>query len=203
MLAYAFAAGVPASWVIADTVYGFEDMRDWLEKQRRYYVLAVPATHQVWIGGESQVVGLLAALLPDHAWTPLSAGEGSQGPRVYEWAWLRLPYKREENEGCASWLLVRRSLSNPSERAYYRVYGPAELTLSDVVLLAGSRWKIEEGFEQAKGEVGLDHYEVRSWKAWYRYVTLALLAYAFLMVMRVQAQAEEQKKRMLSSTYVR
>jgi len=99
--------------------------------------------------------------------------------------------------------LVRRSLSNPSERAYYRVYGPAELTLSDVVLLAGSRWKIEEGFEQAKGEVGLDHYEVRSWKAWYRYVTLALLAYAFLMVMRAQAQAEEQKKRMLSSTYVR
>ena len=79
----------------------------------------------------------------------------------------------------------------------------AELTLSDVVLLAGSRWKIEEGFEQAKGEVGLDHYEVRSWKAWYRYVTLALLAYAFLMVMRAQAQAEEQKKRMLSSTYVR
>ncbi len=88
---------------------------------------------------------------------------------------------------------MRRSLVDPSERAYYRVYGPATITLPEVVQVTGSRWRIEEGYEQAKGEVGLDQYEVRTWRAWYRYVTLALLAYAALVVMRGQARAQEKK----------
>ena len=194
MLARAFAAGVKADWVVADTVYGYDEMREWLESRQQKYVLAVPETHTVWSQGEQQPVGLLAALLPAEAWVPLSAGEGSQGPRLYEWAWLHLPYEREGSEGWASWLLIRRSLCDPSERAYYRAWGPASTPLTTLVRVAGSRWTVEEGFEQAKGGVGLDQYEVRNWTAWYRFITLALLAYALLMVMRSQAQTQEQKK---------
>ena len=198
LLKRAFAAGVKADWVVADTVYGYDEMRDWLESQHQKYVLAVPETHTVWSQGEPQPVGLLAALLPAEAWVPLSAGEGSQGPRLYEWAWLQLPYEREESQGWVSWLLIRRSLVDPSKRAYYRAWGPASTPLIVLVRVAGSRWTIEEGFEQAKGGVGLDQDEVRTWTAWYRFMTLALLAYAFLVVMRTQAQAQEQKKGQVS-----
>ncbi len=201
MLARAFAAGVVADWVVADTVYGYEEMRDWLESQRQKYVLAVPETHLVWNRGEPQPVGLLAALLPSQAWVPLSAGEGSQGARLYEWAWLELPYEREESQGWTSWLLIRRNLSHPSKRAYYRAWGPAQTPLTTLVRVAGSRWTVEEGLEQAKGEVGLDQYEVRTWTAWYRFITLALLAHAFLVVMRLQAQAQEQKRGVMNEHY--
>jgi SRSO17 transposase len=193
MLARAFAAEVPAEWVVGDTVYGYDELRLWLEAQQKNYVLAVPETHQVWVQGQPQSVGLLAALLPDEAWVVLSAGEGSKGPRLYEWAWLQLPDETEATSQRARWVLIRRSLSDPSERAYYRVYGPATAPLAKVVQVTGSRWKIEEGYEQAKGEVGLDQYEVRTWRAWYRYVTLALLAYAALVVMQGRARAQEKK----------
>jgi SRSO17 transposase len=193
MLARAFAAGVPAEWVVGDTVYGYDELRLWLEQQQQNYVLAVPETHQVWVQGQPQPVGLLAALLPEEAWAVLSAGEGSQGPRLYEWAWLQLPDEMEATSARARWVLIRRSLSDPSQRAYYRVAGPATITLAEVVQRAGSRWQIEEGYEQAKGAVGLDQYEVRTWRAWYRYMTLALVAYAALVVMRAQARAQEKK----------
>jgi len=193
MLARAFAAGVPAEWVVGDTVYGYDELRLWLEERQKHYVLAVPETHQVWVQGQPQPVGLLAALLPEETWAVLSAGEGSKGPRLYEWAWLQLPDETEATSERARWVLIRRSLSDRSERAYYRVFGPATTTLAEVVRVTGSRWKIEEGYEQAKGEVGLDQYEVRTWRAWYRYMTLALLAYAALVVMRAQARAQEKK----------
>src|SRR5205823_4254317 len=169
LLARAFAAGVPAEWVVGDTVYGYDELRLWLEEQQKNYVLAVPETHQVWVQGQPQPVGLLAALLPQEAWVVLSAGEGSQGPRLYEWAWLQFPNEMEATSVRARWVLIRRSLSDPSQRAYYRVAGPATITLAEVVQRAGSRWQIEEGYEQAKGGVGLDQYEVRTWRAWYRY----------------------------------
>jgi SRSO17 transposase len=192
MLARAFAAGVPAQWVVGDTVYGYDEMRSWLEEQRRNYVLAVPETHAVWVAGQSQPVGLVAALLPADAWTVLSAGEGSQGPRLYAWAWLSLSegYKGEAR-GRGSWLLIRRSLSDPSKRAYYRVSGPAGTTLQEAVHVAGRRWSIEEGLEEAKGEAGLDQYEVRGFRAWYRHITLALLAHAVLVVTRAQEKKRE------------
>jgi SRSO17 transposase len=193
MLARAFAAGVPAEWVVGDTVYGYDELRLWLEEQQKKYVLAVPETHQVWVQGQPQPVGLLAALLPQEAWVVLSAGEGSKGPRLYEWAWLQLPDQTEAASEWARWVLIRRNLSDRSERAYYRVYAPATTTLAEVVGVTGSRWKIEEGYEQAKGQVGLDQYEVRMWRAWYRYMTLALVAYAALVVMRTQARAQEKK----------
>jgi SRSO17 transposase len=197
MLARVFAAGVPAEWVVGDTVYGYDEMRSWLEEQERNYVLAVPETHAVWIAGQSQPVGLVAALLPPDAWTVLSAGEGSQGPRLYEWAWLALsgdPQEHARDRG--AWLLIRRSLSDPSKRAYYRVSGPTSTTLSEAVRVAGRRWSIEEGLEEAKGEVGLDQYEVRGYRAWYRHVTLALLAHAVLVVTR----AQEKKREVTSSS---
>jgi SRSO17 transposase len=193
MLGRAFAAGVPAEWVVGDTVYGYEELRIWLDERQKNYVLAVPETHAVWVQGRQQPVGLLAALLPPQSWVVLSAGEGSKGPRLYEWAWLQLPNETEGPHERAHFLLIRRSLADASKRAYYRVAGPAQTTLPEVVHVAGSRWKIEEGYEQAKGEVGLDQYEVRTWRAWYRYMTLALLAYAALIVVQGQARALEKK----------
>ena len=193
MLARAFAAGVPADWVVGDTVYGYDELRLWLDEQQKNYVLAVPETHMVWVQGRQQPVGLVAALLPEEAWVVLSAGEGSKGPRLYEWAWLQLPAEKEAESGRARWVLVRRSLSDRSQRAYYRASGPAQTTLPELVRITGSRWQIEEGYEQTKGEVGLDQYEVRTWRAWHRYVTLALLAYAVLVVMRGQAHTQEKK----------
>ena len=132
-------------------------------------------------------------------WVVLSAGEGSKGPRLYEWAWLQLPAQTEGPNERARFILIRRSLADPSKRAYYRAAGPAQTTLAELVRVAGSRWKVEEGYEQAKGEVGLDEYEVRTWRAWYRYVTLALLAYAALVVMQGQAREEEKKVEQPSS----
>ena len=199
MLARALAAEVPAEWVVGDTVYGYDELRLWLEAQQKNYVLAVSETHQVWVQGRSQPVGLLAALLPEEAWVVLSAGEGSKGPRLYEWAWLQLPDETEATSERARWVLIRRSLCDRSERAYYRVSAPATTSLAEVVRVTGSRWKIEEGYEQVKGEVGLDQYEVRTWRAWYRYVTLALLAYAALVVMQAQARAQEKKVELLMS----
>jgi SRSO17 transposase len=115
----------------------------------------------------------------------LAAGEGSQGPRWYDWAWL--PLGADAQTGRAQWVLARRSLSDPTEVAYYRAYGPHDSALADLVRVAGARWAIEEGFERAKDLVGLDQYEVRRWQAWYRHSTLALLAHAYLEVTRATA----------------
>jgi SRSO17 transposase len=170
-----------------------------LEAQQKNYVLAVSVTHRVWVQGRSQSVGLVAALMPDESWVVLSAGEDSKGPRLYEWAWLQLPDETEATSERARWVLIRRSLSERSERAYYRVYGPDTTTLAELVRLTGRSFQIEENYEQAKGEVGLDQYEVRTWRAWYRYVTLALLAYAALVVMQGQTRAQEKKAESLGS----
>src|SRR6266446_4161047 len=193
MLARAFAAGVLAQWVVGDTVYGYDELRIFLEEQQKNYVVAVPETHPVWVAGQHQPIGYVAALLPPEAWAVLSAGEGSKGERLYEWAWLQLPEQSEGGSERARWLLIRRSLTSTSKRAYYRAAGPAQTTLAELVRVTGSRWKIEEGYEQAKGEVGLDQYEVRAWHAWYRYVTLSLVAYAALVVLRRQADEQEKK----------
>jgi SRSO17 transposase len=201
MVAQAIATGTPAQWVVADTVYGFDEMRTFLEEHQKNYVLAVPKTHHVWIQGQPQPVGLLGALLPQESWVPLSAGEGIQGPRVYEWAWIEGPDPHEHRAmGKTSWVLMRRKCTAPHERAYYRAWGPAETTLAELVRVAGRRWTIEEGFEQTKGEVGLDQYEVRGFRAWHRHMTLALVAHAFLVVTRMQAHAEEKKNASLAQS---
>ena len=190
MLARAFAAQVPAAWVVGDTIYGGDDLRRWLERQGRPYVLAVPCTHGLWTVGQQVEAQALVAGIPDAAWARSSAGEGSQGPRWYDWALLALPY--EAPPGMAHGLLARRGIGDPSEHAYYRVCGPAETTLAALVQVAGRRWCIETAFEEAKGLVGLGQYEVRKWAAWYRHITLALRAHAALVVTRARAAAAEK-----------
>ncbi|MFN2383743.1 MAG: IS701 family transposase [Gemmatimonadota bacterium] len=188
MLGRAFAAGVPAAWVSGDEVYGDDGaLRRWLEEGGHAYVLAVSCDHPVWQAGTQERADRLVAALPPAAWAPLSAGEGSQGARLFDWACVRLPY--DDAPGTARWLLARRSLSDPTEVAYYRASGPAATPVAELVRVAGLRWAIEASFEDAKGAVGLDHYEVRKWTAWYRHVTLALLAHAYLAVTRHRANA--------------
>jgi SRSO17 transposase len=185
MVARAIAAQIPARWVVADTVYGTDELRVWLEAQGCDYSLAVPYTYSIWTQGRQVSAETLIAAQPDAAWARLSAGEGSQGPRYYDWTWTQLPYL--SNAGSAHWLIARRRISLPHELAYYHAYAPSSTPLSDLVRIAGSRWPIEVGFEQAKGEVGLDQYQVRHWTAWYRHMTLALLAHAFLAVLQASA----------------
>ena len=193
MLERAFAAGVPAAWVAGDAVYGdASDLRRWLEARDAAYVLAVSCSHMIWQAGQQQRAADLIAAVPSEAWVPLSAGAGSQGERLYDWTWIRLPYESPPQR--AQWLLARRSLSDPTEVAYYRAFGPADTPLGTLVRVAGARWAIEENFEDAKEMVGLDQYEVRKWDAWYRHVTLALLAHAYLTVTRHRARGAEQEK---------
>jgi SRSO17 transposase len=193
MLQRAFAAGIPAAWVTGDEIYGDDPaLRRWLEAERHPYVLAVSSNHALWRDGVFERVDALVAALPAAAWASLSAGAGSQGERLYDWTCLRLPFPTVD--GHAQWLLVRRSLSDPSELAYYRAFGPAATELAELVHAAGMRWVVAEGFEEAKGLVGLDQYEVRKWTAWYRPITLALLAHAYLAALRIHAHEQEQQR---------
>ncbi len=142
MLARAFATGIPAAWVAGDTIDGSDELRRWLEGQGRHDILAVPCTHGLWTAGRQVKAQALADGVPDAGalwaeWARLSAGDGSQGPRWCDWACLALPYATRP--GTAQWLLVRRSVSNPTERAYYRTYGPADTTVDALARVAGRR----------------------------------------------------------------
>lgn len=193
MLARAFTAGVPAAWVTADEIYGDSaDLRRWLEVTHHPYVMAVSCAHLIWQDGVQTRADHLVAALPPTAWATRSAGDGSQGARLADWAWLCLPYR--EAPGSAQWLLVRRGLSDPTALAYFRAYGPADTAVAELIRVAGMRWAIEVGFEDAKGVIGLDHYEVRNWTPWHRHITLALLAHAYLAVTRHTARCDEDKK---------
>ncbi len=193
MLARAFAADVPAAWVVGDTVYGGDELRRWLEGQGRAYALAVASDHGLWTRGERMEARVLADALPTDAWVRASAGDGAQGPRWYDWACLALPY--EAADGWAHWLLVRRSRSDPAERAYYRVHAPQDTAPGAMVRAVGRRWCIEAAFADAKGLAGLDHYEVRRWDGWHRHVTLSLLAHAALVAARAAATTVERGAR--------
>lgn len=188
MLERAFAAAVPAAWVVGDEPYGNDGaLRRWLEGEGRPYVLAVARSHPLWHGGVQVRAEAVLADAPDEAWQRVEVAPGSKGPRVYDWARARLPYLAAP--GRTHWLLVRRSVADPSELAFYRAYGPDAATVAELARVAGRRWAIEAGFERAKGEVGLDQYEVRRWEGWHRHVTLCLLADAFLEATRAAAHA--------------
>lgn len=196
MLERALAAGVPARWVTGDAVYGGDvRLRGWLEEQRVAHVLAIKRTEPLWsITSWTQVAATaLADAVPTTAWERLSAGAGAKGPRVYDWT--RVPIRPLREPSWDYWLLVRRSLADPTDRAYYVCFCPAGTPLAELVRVAGTRWAIEESFESAKGEVGLDHYEVRRWPGWYRHITLALLAHAYLTVTRAAAVKKGDAKR--------
>ena len=135
----------------------------------------------------------LVSQMDESDWVRLSSGDGSKGPRVYEWTWVAVRPLRESGKGY--WLLLRRSIAQPEELAYYVCYGPRETILEELVKVAGIRRSIEECFEEAKGLVGLDQYEVRKWEGWYRRVTLAMLAHAYLAVVRLQANTGPEAKK--------
>jgi hypothetical protein len=172
MLERALDAGVPASWVTADEVYGGSPaLREWLERRQVPYVLAVKCTELLEAPAPNSSAGTartsaeqLAAGVPTAQWITCSAGYGAKGRRLYDWT--RVELAAPATTGMARWLLVRRSRSD-GELAFYACYGPAATPLIGLVRVAGTRWAVEEGFEQAKGEVGLDHYEVRKWPGWY------------------------------------
>ncbi len=190
LLARALEAGVPGAWVTADETYGCDSsLRRELEARRHGYVLAVRANEVIGTAETTpagpttpreQTVAAGAQHVPTTAWVRCSAGQGSKGPRWYDWAWVA--DARPAPVGWQRGLLVRRSVTDPTTLAYYLVFAPAGTPLTQVVRVAGTRWMIEVGLEQAKGEVGLDHYEVRRWPGWHRHITLALLAHAFLAV---------------------
>jgi SRSO17 transposase len=189
MLGRALEAGVKAAWVVADSVYG--DSRPlgmFLEDREQPYVLAVSGKAYVWAGLRQHRVGeVLEALgrgelLPEEGFKRISVGDGSKGPRLYDW--LRLPLNPPMQEGFQRWLVVRRSIEDPEELSAYTVFAPEGITLEALAKAAGSRWRVEIGFEEAKGEVGLAHYEVRSWHGWYRHITLSLFAHALLAAIR-------------------
>ena len=196
MLERALDAGVPASWVTADEVYGGSPtLRGWLEDRGVWHVLAVKCTELLTVNGPAGSTRTsaeqLAAGVPAEQWIACSAGHGAKGRRLYDWT--RIQLAAPATAGMARWLLVRRRRRD-GESAFYACYGPAATPLVGLVRVAGTRWAVEEGFEQAKGEVGLDHYEVRKWPGWYRHITLALLAHAFLAVTRAQATSHDPTK---------
>jgi SRSO17 transposase len=199
MLARAFAAGVPATWVTGDSVYGDDRrLRMWLESCPQAYVLAVSGTEYVWLDWRPRQIKTILASLPEGGWTRLSAGDGTKGPRWYDWRWL--PLAAPLHPDWRRWLLLRRSVSDPKDLAAYVVYAPQDTRGEDVVGVAGMRWTMESSFEAAKGEVGLAHYEVRSWTGWYRHITLAMWALALLTVLRAGASAVEAFKKSLRSS---
>ena len=198
MLQRAVDTGVPLRWVTADCVYGMDpSLRQWLEAQPLAYVLAVRRDTYLAVahprgGVWRESVQTLAARLPVNTWQRLSAGAGSKGPRLYDWALL--PLAEVAPADWQQWLLVRRSLAEPAQLAYYRVCAPANTPVAVIVRVAGTRWTVEECLQMGKGEIGLAEYEVRKWGSWYRHITLALLAHAYLTVLQAQADAESAAK---------
>ena len=188
-------AGVPAAWVTGDEVYGRDRrLRIRLEEQGRPFVLAVATNEPLWAPtaqGPQQVGAAdIAAAPPPEAWTRLSAGDGSKDPRLYDWARVRLA--RWPVPSWEHWLLARRGIGDPSDLAYYVAFAPAGTTLETLARVAGTRWAVEGCFQIAKSEVGLADYEGRRWDGWYRHITLALLAQAFLTVVRARAAGVEK-----------
>src|SRR6187397_1143630 len=198
MIERAVAAKVPFMWVAADSVYGVGEIEMALRRAGKGYVLGVNGTHPFnsW-GDRPAVAGTakeIAQALPASAWARLSAGEGTKGPRLHDWAYLELAdlEAAEYDDGLSGlWtrgLLIRRSIAD-GELAFFSTWCPAGTGIEILVKVEGHRWAIEDGFETAKNELGLDHNETRSWHGWYRHVSLVMLAFAMLAAIRCQANA--------------
>jgi SRSO17 transposase len=203
MIGRAIAAGVPFAWVAADSVYGVGEIETALRRAGKGYVLGVNGSHPFnsW-GDKPPVAGTAEAIaraLPASAWARLSAGEGTKGPRLHDWAYLELAdlEAAEYGDGLSGpWtrgLLIRRSLTD-GDLAYFTTWCPAGTGIEILVNVEGRRWAIEDGFETAKNELGLDHNETRSWHGWHRHVSLVMLAFAMLAVIRHRANAPTPPK---------
>jgi SRSO17 transposase len=173
--------------VTGDEVYGADpELRAWLEARQVGYVLAVACDHSVRVGRTACRVDALAAKVPARAWQQVSCGPGAKGHRWYDWAFCRL----DGDQAGQRWLLIRRH-QRTGELAFYRCWMPRPVPLATLVRIAGRRWSIEERFQTGKGLVGLDQHQVRRWRSWYRWATLAMLAHAFLVVVAVTERAHD------------
>jgi SRSO17 transposase len=203
MIARALAAGVPFRWVAADSVYGVGEVEMTLRRAGVGYGLGVTAKHQFfsWVG-KPPVAGTaeeIAQGLDPTAWQRLSAGEGTKGPRLYDWAYCELAdldaaeYDQNRSGLWTRGLLIRRNITN-GELAYFSTWCPAGTGMGRLVAVEGHRWAIEDGFETAKNEFGLDHNETRSWHGWHRHVSLVMLAFAMMAAIRHQANHPAPQK---------
>ena len=192
----ALAAGVPFAWVAADSVYGAGDVEMALRRAGKGYVLGIASNHSVKSWGKAKpVMGTaenVAQGLAAEDWKRLSAGDGTKGPRHYDWAYVELadPDASAYGKGCCGlWtrgLLIRRSIADGG-LAYFTTWAPAGTSIEKLVRVEGCRWAIEDSFETAKNELGLDHNETRSWQGWHRHVSLVMLAFAMLAAIRHRA----------------
>lgn len=224
MLMHAWEQGVPMQWVTGDEVYGDSPrLRELIQAQGRFYVLAVSANTRVWTerpeveepqeqtGGrprrgrqlakgapQARMVSEVVASLPSHAWKRLAVVEGEKGLITYHWARVRVVESRDQLPGPDVWLLARRSLSDPTKLAYYLACPPARSSLETLTRIASTRYTVEQCIEEAKGETGLDEYEVRFWHSWYRHITLSMLAHAWLASIRMLEQEKKGQERMSS-----
>jgi SRSO17 transposase len=220
MLLHAWEQGVPMRWVTGDEVYGDSPrLRETIQRHGRFYVLAVSANTRVWTerpeivepqeqtGGrprralrvapeapKARLVSEVVASLPAHAWKRRAVMEGEKGAIAYHWARTRVVESRDRLPGPDVWLLVRRSLSDPKQLAYYLAYAPARTSFDTLIWVASSRYTVEQCIEEAKGETGLDEYEVRFWHSWYRHITLSMMAHAWLASIRAQEQEKKAEK---------
>jgi SRSO17 transposase len=185
MIAGAVAAGVPAGWVTGDEVYGNDPaFRTGVQTLGLNYVLAVACHHRVPVNGGSVRMSAdqIAAALPRTAWQRYSAGIGSKGPRWYDWSWIDATTDTQPGQT----LLIRRHPSS-GELAFYRCWTARPVSLTTLVQVAGIRWCVEESFQAAKGQIGLDQYQVRGWTPWHRFITLAMPALALLAQLTTEA----------------
>jgi len=191
MLARAWAENIPLQWVVADCTYGNSpDLRNFIDAQNRYYVMEVPKVFHVRLadGQTAQTVGELVKNIPPEAWRRMAFGLGEKGLNFYDWAALRVtPTTDEVGE---QWLLIRRNV-NGGELTFYVSNAPVETNLQTLAAVASSRWCVEQLLQEAKGEAGLDEYEVRSYHSWYRHITLSMVAHTWLTLLRHE---EREKK---------
>jgi SRSO17 transposase len=217
MLERAWEHGVPMRWVTGDEVYGDSPrLRETVQEHGRFYVLAVSANTRVWTerpeveepteqtGGrprltprvgkdapKARMVSEVIASLPKSAWKRLAVVEGEKGRITYHWARVRVVESRDQLPGPDVWLLARRSPSTPDKLAYYLAYAPPKTSLETLVRVASTRYTVEQCIEEAKGETGLDEYEVRFWHSWYRHITLSMMAHAWLASIKHREQGKK------------
>ena len=202
MIEQAIAAGVPFAWVAADTVYGVGEIETALRRAGKGYVLGVASSHRFGSWGKPAIAGTaeeIARDLDTPAWKRLSAGEGTKGPRLHDWAWCELAdldaaeYEETRTGLWTRGLLIRRNIAD-GDLAFFTTWCPAGTGIDTLVRVEGHRWTIEDSFETAKNELGLDHNETRSWHGWHRHVALVMLAFAMTAAIRHHANAPTPQK---------
>ncbi len=210
MIARAIAAAVPFRWVAGDTVYGVGDIERDLRRAGKGYVLGVDASHVFRSWGKPRIIAGTAAAIAEALtasdWVRLSAGPGTKGPRLHEWCYLQLADLEAEefnDEHRGLWtrgLLIRRHIAD-GDLAYFSTWCPAGTSIQTLVSVEGHRWAIEDSFETAKNEFGLDHHETRSWHGWHRHVSLVMLAFAMMAAIQRQANKPTPKKTNRSGSF--